>query len=151
MRHKLSVAFGISVMSRLMVDYYGVAEAAKILRLTQPRVRQLLISGELEGHKTPDSDRWKIPQHAVHARLEYRRPREASTSPQDAPDASVWIEQVRELERALGRLEGQRELTEQTATTLRESLERERERADKAEADLATERSKGFWRRMFGG
>jgi excisionase family DNA binding protein len=134
-----------------MPDYYGVAEAAKVLRITQPRVRQLLLSGELEGHKTPESDRWKIPQHAVHARLEYRRPREAATSPQDAQDMSAWVEQVRELERALGRLEGQRELTEQTASTLRESLERERDRADRLEAELQAERTKGFWARLFGG
>jgi excisionase family DNA binding protein len=134
-----------------MPDYYSVPEAARILKITQPRIRQLLLSGELEGHKTPDSDRWKIPQHAVHARLEDRRPREASTSPEDAPGASVWIEQVRELERALGRLEGQRELTEQTASTLRESLERERERADRLERELSEERTKGFWRRLFGG
>jgi chromosome segregation ATPase len=64
---------------------------------------------------------------------------------------SAWVEQVRELERALGRLEGQRELTEQTASTLRESLERERDRADRLEAELQAERTKGFWARLFGG
>src|SRR5829696_4716336 len=130
-----------------MPDYYGVADAAKILRITQPRVRQLLISGELEGHKTPDSDRWKIPQHAVHARLEQRRPRER---PERATETQEDKGRIETLARELGRLEGRLELTEQTESTLREQLQRERERADKAESALEEERTKGFWRRLFG-
>jgi len=50
------------------------------------------------------------------------------------------------------------ELTEQTDSTLREQLERERERADRLEDragqlrnELEAERSKGFWARLFGG
>jgi len=48
------------------------------------------------------------------------------------------------------------ELTEQAESTLRESLERERERADRFEeraeqlrGELEAERSKGFWARLF--
>lgn len=54
------------------------------------------------------------------------------------------------LQRELGRLEGRLELTEVAESTLREQLHRERERADRAEAALETERSKGFWSRLFG-
>jgi hypothetical protein len=50
------------------------------------------------------------------------------------------------------------ELTAVTESTLRESLERERERADRMEeraeqlrGELEAERSKGFWQRLFGG
>ena len=53
------------------------------------------------------------------------------------------------------------ELTAQAESTIREQLERERERADRLEgvqeeahrlrAELEAERSKGFWRRLFGG
>jgi uncharacterized protein (UPF0335 family) len=50
------------------------------------------------------------------------------------------------------------ELTATTESTLRESLERERERADRLEeqkeqlrGELEVERSKGFWARLFGG
>lgn len=53
------------------------------------------------------------------------------------------------------------ELTAQAESTLREQLERERERADRLESaqeeanrlrgELEAERSKGFWRRLFGG
>jgi hypothetical protein len=50
----------------------------------------------------------------------------------------------------LGRSEARAELTEQAESTLREQLERERERADRLEEELREERSKGFWRRLFG-
>jgi len=61
------------------------------------------------------------------------------------------------LQRELGRLEGRLELTEVAESTLRESLARERERADAAETearmlreDLAR-RESPWWRRLFGG
>jgi len=50
------------------------------------------------------------------------------------------------------------ELTAVTESTLKESLERERKRADRLEeraeklrGELEVERSKGFWARLFGG
>ena len=51
----------------------------------------------------------------------------------------------------LGRAEARAELTERTESTVREQLIRERERADRLEAELREERNKGFWRRLFGG
>ena len=62
-------------------------------------------------------------------------------------------------------MEGRLELTATTESTLRESLERERQRADEerrradAERERAEQirreldelRSRGFWRRLFGG
>jgi excisionase family DNA binding protein len=132
-------------------DYYTTGEAARILGVTETRIRQLLLSKELEGTRDPMTERWRIPQHAVHARKEQRRPTEP---PRLTADAREWIERVNELERELGRVEGemraQTQLTETTESTLRESLERERERADKLEAELREERSKGFWARLFG-
>ena len=132
----------------LMEDYYTTGEAARILKVTEARVRQMLGAGELEGTRDPVSDRWRIPQHAVHARLEQRRPSEA---PRTSADAREWIERVTELERELGRMEGRLQITEVAESTLRESLERERERADRLESELRDERSKGFWARLFGG
>jgi excisionase family DNA binding protein len=131
-----------------MEDYYTTGEAARILKVTEARVRQMLGAGELEGTRDPVSDRWRIPQHAVHARLEQRRPSEA---PRTSADAREWIERVTELERELGRMEGRLQITEVAESTLRESLERERERADRLESELRDERSKGFWARLFGG
>ncbi len=69
------------------------------------------------------------------------------------------------MERELGRLEGRLELTERAESTIREERdrlleerERERERAERLEeererlrGELEAERSKGFWRRLFGG
>jgi excisionase family DNA binding protein len=136
-------------------DYYTTGEAARILKVTEARVRQMLGSGEMEGTRDPVSDRWRIPQHAVHARLEQRRP---SETPSTSADAREWIERVTELERELGRVEGRLQITEQAESTVRESLERERERADRLEeraeqlrSELEAERSKGFWARLFGG
>ena len=56
-----------------------------------------------------------------------------------------------ERERQLGRLEGRLELTEVAESTVREALEREREENQRLREELETERSKGFWRRLFGG
>jgi len=138
-----------------MEDYYTTGEAARILKVTDARVRQMLGASELEGTRDPVSDRWRIPQRAVHVRLEQRRPSEA---PRTSADAREWIERVAVLERELGRLEGRLQLTEEADSTLRDSLERERERADRLEeraeqlrGELEVERSKGFWARLFGG
>jgi excisionase family DNA binding protein len=134
-------------------EFYTVAEASKLLGLTGSRVRQLLASGELEGERDPLSDRWRVSKAAVHARREQR-----GAAPAPTQDVSVWVDRIAELERTLGRAEARLELTEHAESTLRESLERERERveqererADRLEAELREERSKGFWRRLFGG
>lgn len=108
----------------------------------------MLLSGELEGRHDPVSDRWQIPQQAVLARREERKPQERAKSPVDAVD---WLEKVETLRQELGRMEGRLELTAQTESTLRESLKREQERADRLEAALEAERSKGFFSRLFGG
>jgi hypothetical protein len=42
------------------------------------------------------------------------------------------------------------ELTERAESTLREQLERERERADRLETELQQKRSRGCWVRPFG-
>jgi len=145
-----------------MEDYYTTGEAARVLKVTEARVRQMLGAGELEGARDPVSDRWRIPQHAVHVRLEQRRP---SDAPKTSADAREWIERVTVLERELGRIEGRLQITEVAESTLRESLERERERverereradrleerAEKLRGELEAERSKGFWARLFGG
>ena len=138
-----------------MEDYYTTGEAARILKVTEARVRQMLGAGELEGTRDPVSERWRIPQHAVHARLEQRRPSEA---PRTSADAREWIERVAVLERELGRLEGRLQLTDVAESTLRDQLERERERADRLEeraeqlrGELEAARSKGFWARLFRG
>src|SRR5215208_2712368 len=142
-------------------EVYSASEVAKILKLSTRRVRQLAETEEIEGTRDAEGN-WRLDKASVHAFRDERRsskPREGSRSRSKRQDP--W-DRVTELERALGRVEGEMraraELTAVTESTLRESLERERERADRLEerteqlrGELEAERSKGFWARLFGG
>ena len=187
-------------------EYYTVSEAAKVLDISERRVRQIAQDGKVEGVRSEDG--WKLFRYSVH---DFRDRREAQTpvravrgGREPSSEAREWIERVTALERELGRLEGRLELTERAESTMREERERlledlarERERAaqeqEKAEdvqrdaeqfirereeaqeearrlqeerdrllaeaaeearvlrEELEAERSKGFWRRLFGG
>jgi excisionase family DNA binding protein len=142
-------------------NYYTVEEAARVLKRTPGRIRQMLRAGELEGVPPDESEGrgWKIPAHAVHDRdrpARVERPSEARSleSPERLQDLEA---EVRDLRYELGLSRGRLELTEKTESTLREQLERERERADKEreraeqlQAELEEAR-RPWWRRMFGG
>jgi hypothetical protein len=79
-----------------------------------------------------------------------KRPPKASQEPPDASESvREYQEKVEALQRELGRLEGQRELEAVTQSTLREQLERERERADRLEAELRNA-SRSWWSRILG-
>ena len=143
-------------------DTYSASEAAKVLKLSTRRVRQLAETEEIEGTRDAEGN-WRLDKASVHTfrderRLGSSRPREATGRRSKREDP--WS-RVTELERALGRLEGEMkaraELTATTESTLRESLERERERADRLEeraeklrGELENERSKDFCARLFG-
>jgi hypothetical protein len=88
-------------------------ETARILRLTEGRIRQMLLARELEDTLDRVSDRWRIPQAAVHARKEERAPQELARSASDPPE---WIEKVGELRQELGRMQGRLELTKVAAS-----------------------------------
>jgi excisionase family DNA binding protein len=183
-------------------EYYTVFEAAKVLDISERRVRQIAQDGKIEGVRTDEG--WKLFRYSVHG---FRDRREAQTlargGQEPSAEAREWIERVTTLERELGRLEGRLELTERAESTMREERERlledlarERERAaqeeeraeelqreaeqfirerdeaqeetrrlqeerdrllaDAAEEarelreELEAERSKGFWKRLFG-
>jgi excisionase family DNA binding protein len=140
-------------------DFYSVDEAARILKLTPGRIRQMLRAGELEGVAPDESgDRgWKIPMHAVHDRDRPARVEQAPEAP-GAPERLSNLEvEVRELRYQLGLSRGRIELTEKAESTLRDALERERERADaereraeKLQAELDRARLP-WYRRLFGG
>ena|SRR5215211_6133311 len=138
-------------------EVYTVAEAAKVLGITDRRVLQLVDSGELEAVR--EGNRWKVFRKSVHVLRDSRRAANvASEVPEWPREAREAIEEVKTLQRELGRLEGRLQITEVAESTLRESLERERERADRLEEraeklrdELEAERSKGFWARLFGG
>ena len=141
-------------------DFYSVDEAARILRLTPGRIRQMLRAGELEGGIPPEESGgrgWKIPMHAVHDRDRPARVEQAPQAP-GAPERLSDLEvEVRELRYQLGLSRGRIELTEKAESTLREALERERDRADaereragKLQAELDRARLP-WYRRLFGG
>jgi excisionase family DNA binding protein len=130
-------------------DTYTTGEAARILRVTESRVRQMLKAGELEGSRDVN-ERWRIPQRAVHERMD-ARPREPRESRGAAVAVGELIERLAQAEHARGQAEARLQLTEDAESTTREALERERERADRAERELAELRGRGFWARLFGG
>ena len=150
-------------------DFYTVGEAAKILKLTPGRVRQMLRSGDLEGIPPEESgDRgWRVPMRAVHDRERPDRI-ERLPEPPESPERLSELEvEVRELRYQLGLSRGRLELTEQAQSTLRDALERERERATQAEierleaqqeiealrSDLEAARQEAarpWWRKLFG-
>jgi hypothetical protein len=138
-------------------DFYSVGEAARILRLTPGRIRQMLRAGELEGLSPEASGErgWKIPMHVVHDRDRPARLERLSEPPESPERLSDLEVEVRELRYQLGLSRGRIELTEKAESTLREALEREkqradaeRERAEKLQAELDRARLP-WYRRLF--
>jgi excisionase family DNA binding protein len=75
-------------------EHYTVDEAARILKLTPGRIRQMLRAGELEGVPPGEAGSgrgWKIPMHAVHDRD--RPPRvERPSEPPESPERLSGLE-----------------------------------------------------------
>ncbi len=139
-------------------DFYSVDEAARILKLTPGRIRQMLRAGELKGISPEDSGGrgWKIPMHAVHDRDRPGRVERSPEAPESPERLSDLEAEVRDLRYQLGLSRGRIELTEKAESTLREALARERERADaereradKLQADLDHARLP-WYRKLFG-
>jgi excisionase family DNA binding protein len=121
------------------VEHYTAAEAARILRLSSQRVRQLLASGELRGVRD-EVGHWEVDARSVDTLLEERR--EILFGALEDPQRLSELEaEVRELRYFLGRAEARLDMSAQTESALRESLQRERERADKLEAELREDQS----------
>ena len=140
-------------------DFYSVEEAAKVLKLTPGRVRQMLRAGELEGVPPNQSAGrgWKIPMHAVHDRDRPARVERPASPPEASQRLAELEAEVRDLRYRLGLSEGRLELTSKTESTLQaerdrllEDRDRERQRAEELERRLEeTHRRRG--RELFGG
>jgi excisionase family DNA binding protein len=139
-------------------DTYSVGEAAKVLKLTEGRIRQLLRAGELEGIPPEQSGGrgWRIPMHAVHDRDRPPRVERPPESPGASEKLAELEVEVRDLRYRLGLAEGRLELTERTESTLREERlrlledrDRERDRADRLQEELEEAR-RPWWRKLFG-
>jgi hypothetical protein len=129
-------------------ETYTAQEASRILRTTERTVRRRLERGDLEGTRDSTTGRWKVAAHSVTAAMPERPPK-ASQEPAESPQEAADLRLRESLQRELGRLEGQRELEAVAQSTLREQLERERERADRLEEELRDAR-RSWWRRIFG-
>jgi len=141
-------------------DFYTVEQAAKILKLTSGRIRQMLRSSALEGERD-EVGRWRIPAHAVHDRprlvqVERASPTETPSESRESPERLAELEAEVSLRYRLGLQQGRLELTEKAESTLREALEREqaradteRERAEQLQRQL-DEANRPWWRNMFG-
>jgi hypothetical protein len=146
--------------------------AAAALRVSPRTVRDYINSGELEAKYEGEGvkKRWLVSIDAVHSLRDKRgtsgempRGRRDTAiggliAAANAVDLGELVATIRELEHRLGRAEARAELTERAESSLREDLEREREErrlareeAERLRAELEAERSKGFWRRLFGG
>jgi excisionase family DNA binding protein len=129
-------------------ETYTVQEAARILRTTERTVRRRLERGDLQGSRDPISGRWRIEPHSVTAAMPERPPK-APERALEAESVEDYQRRVEDLQRQLGRLEGRLEITEVAESTLREQLQRERERADRLEEELRDAR-RSWWSRIFG-
>jgi hypothetical protein len=124
--------------------YYSPTQAARVLRVTPTRVRQLLQAGELEGERDA-AGHWSIPARAVVDRLE-RLSRESFLVAAGYDPVSIREvqERVEALQRELGWLEGRLESEEKACRSLEadrallaKQLERERLRREEVEGERA--------------
>jgi excisionase family DNA binding protein len=138
-------------------EFYSAEEAAKVLGITNRRVRQLAQEGRIGAERTDAG--WKFFRASVHA---FRDGKDGRKAPESVSVAGSWPDEARDalkraysLERELGRFEGRLELEAVTRSTLEESLQRERERADRLEeqGQQLTEElqriRKSWWYRVF--
>jgi excisionase family DNA binding protein len=119
----------------MAMDFYTPAEVAKLLRVPRRRILEWLDAGEIEAERDPRTGRWRIPKASLNA-SETERLTELLTE-------EVWA-RLQTTEEALSTLEEQ-------ARALRKERDRLGEERDRLVAELEAERSKGFWRRLFGG
>jgi len=141
------------------------AAAAKALGVSPRTVRLYIERGELEGQLEQGTDKrvWLVSIDSLNT-LRAKRgtggivpdesPEIAETIPDAMHDLAVRLEN-RAAEAA--DLRTRLELTAQTQSTieqerrqLQEDLQRKEERVEELERELEAERSKGFWKRLFG-
>jgi hypothetical protein len=118
--------------------------AAVALGIQPRRVRNYIADGELEARTKGEgaNRRYLVSISSVEALRDKRLP-EGKVSEQNRGNNGAWevprqrelSERIEDLQRQLGRMEGHLELAQVTESTLREQLQRERERADRLEAD----------------
>src|SRR5215210_649090 len=108
---------------------YTVPEAAKVLGISETRVRQLLRSEEIEATRTGNV--WEVSKQALHSFRDSYAPKGKQNNAETLPiEAREAMNEVKDLTFRLGRMEGRLELEAVTRSTLEAQLQREQERAD---------------------
>jgi hypothetical protein len=126
-------------------DTYTAAQAAKILEITERRVRQLVTQGKLPGRRAADGT-VRIAQQAVNE--ERKRRKKDTTSParsttrsrsRASTDGAVDVDSLADkVATAVGqRIEGQLEITRRAESLVRQELDEERAHRMQLEAALS--------------
>jgi excisionase family DNA binding protein len=145
---------------------YTVPEAAKVLGISETRVRQLLRSEEIEATRTGNV--WEVSKQSLHS---FRDSYEPKGKQNNAETLSIEtreaLDEVKGLTFRLGRMEGRLELESVTRSTLEAQLQREQERVDqerqeriqaqeeakrlREELEAARQEARqSWWQRVFG-
>ena len=153
-------------------------QAARSLRVSPRTVRRFIDRGELEGRKVTQGivEAWEVSIDSLYALRDKRIaegqvrrnvPRK-STETQNSSDTTDYVRELTDrllrISSEAAELRTRLELTFKAESTLQEERDRlrqdwERERQERQEAqevaqrlreELVAERSKGFWRRLFG-
>ena len=145
-------------------DFYTLAEAARILEVTQRRLLEMLETGEVEGERDSRSSRWKIPKHTV-MELVPEPPSDHPAAENPAMQSSDYstktvqqlVEELGNLQRELGRVRNRLELARKAEYTEwqeeKEHLlaeleqERERRRQEREETESTLQAEQGRWRK----
>jgi excisionase family DNA binding protein len=143
--------------------------AARALAVSPRTVRRLIDRGELEGRKVREGivEAWEVAIDSLYAlrdkreaegqvrRIDPRTSVERREPPDIPPDTSDYIRELTErllrLSTEVGELRTRLELTAKTESTLQEERDRLQVELERVREELEAERSKGFWRRLFGG
>ena len=143
--------------------------AARALAVSPRTVRRLIDRGELEGRKLREGivEAWEVAIDSLYAlrdkreaegqvrRIDPRTSVERREPPDIPPDTADYIRELTErllrLSTEVGELRTRLELTAKTESTLQEERDRPQVELERVREELEAERSKGFWRRLFGG
>jgi excisionase family DNA binding protein len=88
-------------MSSPLPEHYSVAEAAELLGVTDARIRQMLLAGELSGERR--EGKWRIPARDAHDLLATRPRRQKR---EEEKGIGKLREHIGELQHALGEARG---------------------------------------------
>src|SRR4051794_731602 len=105
-------------------NFYTVSEAARVLDISETRVRQLLRSGDIVGDRTGKV--WEVSKQSLHSFRDSYEPKGKTKDSEILPiETREVLDEVKDLTFRLGRMEGRLELEAVTRSTLEAQLQRE--------------------------